>query len=130
MVLPLITIFAVGILEYGNVFWQRQHLQAGVRDAARYWSRCRPDFSSCSIAVARNIAFFGNPEGSGYLRVANWYRDTDLVIEPATPPTNPGPADVVRVTGSLDYAGSPMFRFLSLHGIQVTYVHEERYVGW
>lgn len=130
IVLPVVTIFAIGVLEFGSVFWQRQQLQTGVRDAARYWSRCRPDFSFCSIAIARNIAFYGNPEGTGSPRVPNWINAADLVIAPATPPGAPSPDDLVVATGTLTYTGSPLISLLSLPILTITYQHTERYIGW
>lgn len=130
LVIPVVTILAIGILEFGSVFWQRQQMEVGVRDAARYWSRCRPSFGPCSIATARNLAFYGTPDGSGALRVPNWYQEADLSIEPATPPANPGPADLVVVTGTLDYLGSPLSSLLGLSLITVSYAHEQRYQGW
>ena len=116
IVVPFITIFAVGILEFGNVFWQRHLLEVGVRDAARYWSRCRPNlvtgdaFMNCSIDIARNIAFYGkpNPAEGEYLRVPNWYGEDALVIEPAVPPTVPADTDIVFVKGEVAYASSPL----------------------
>ncbi|MBT8458711.1 MAG: pilus assembly protein, partial [Boseongicola sp.] len=42
LALPILSLITFGILEFGNVMWQRQQLQVGVRDAARYWTRCRP----------------------------------------------------------------------------------------
>jgi len=127
---PVITVLAVGTLEFGNIFWQRQQLQIAVRDAARYWARCRPDFSSCSANVARNIAFHGNPQGTGGLRVPGWQNAADLVIEPAVPPGVASSTDIVRVVGTLFYLGSPMMRFAMPSAITVTYAHEERYIGW
>lgn len=130
LVIPVVTILAIGILEFGSLFWQRQQMETGVRDAARYWSRCRPDFGPCSIATARNLAFYGSPGGGGALRVPNWYQEADLTIEPATPPVNPGPTDLVVVTGTLDYQGSPLSALLGLNLITVSYVNEQRYQGW
>ncbi|THD82451.1 pilus assembly protein [Aliigemmobacter aestuarii] len=130
LAVPVATVFAAGVLEFGNVFWQRQQMQVGVRDAARYWSRCRPDFGACSIDIARNIAFYGNPAGTGNLRVPGWSDAADLAITPATPPGAPVATDLVRVTGTLDYLGSPLFRLVTSGGISVTYVHEQRYIGW
>lgn len=133
---PVVTALTVGVLEFGNIFWQRQLVQTGVRDAARYWSRCRPDTpqfrATCSADIARNIAFRATPDGSGPLRVPNWYRDADLVIEPAQDalPGAPGPDDLVVVTGRLIYASSPMFGLLGLEPITFTYTHTERYIGW
>lgn len=130
IVLPIVTIFAIGVLEFGSVFWQRQQLQTGVRDAARYWSRCRPDFSNCSLAIARNIAFYGNPAGTGSLRVPNWDDASELDIAPAVPPGAPAAADLVTVTGTLTYAGSPLISRLSIPVMTITYQHQERYIGW
>lgn len=127
---PVLTILAVGTLEFGNIFWQRQQMQIAVRDAARYWSRCRPDFSNCTAAVARNIAFYGNPAGTGGLRVPGWNDAAELTIEPATPPTVASSTDIVRVTGTLNYLGSPLMHVTLPNAITVTYVHEERYIGW
>lgn len=38
LVVPLLTF---GIFELGNMMWQRQQLQVGVRDGARHQRRCR-----------------------------------------------------------------------------------------
>ncbi|HEX9859438.1 MAG TPA: TadE/TadG family type IV pilus assembly protein [Paracoccaceae bacterium] len=130
IVLPIVTLFAIAVLEFGSVFWQRQQLQTGVRDAARYWSRCRPDFSNCSLTIARNIAFYGNPSGSGSLRVPNWNDASELDVTPATPPGAPEATDLVTVTGTLVYEGSPLIGKLSIPVMTITYQHTERYIGW
>ncbi|OAN65279.1 hypothetical protein A8B83_05975 [Rhodobacteraceae bacterium EhC02] len=132
IVVPVVTIFAVGILEFGNVFWQRHQVQVGVRDAARYWSRCRATapFTTCTQDIARNLAFFGNPAGTGAPRVPGWTDAADLTITPATPPSNPGAADIVTATGSLTYTGSPLMRLIELEGFTFTYTHNQRYMGW
>jgi Flp pilus assembly protein TadG len=137
IVVPVVTIFAIGIIEFGNVFWERQQLQAGVRDAARYWARCH-DWSTtsgantqtCSITTAQNIAFYGKPfpeaGGSTYLRVPNWNQPEDLTITPATPVFG----DTVVAVGVVDYANSPLFRFLNIGAIRFGYRYEQRYIGW
>ena len=140
IVIPVITIFAVGIMEFGNVFWQRQLMELGVRDAARYWSRCRPvdaddnTYMPCSIDTARNIAFYGhpdgNPDGTRLLRVPNWSDPTELTIEPETPPIFPTDDDVIIVTGTMEYYPSPLFSMLSIGAIPITYIHQQRYMGW
>jgi len=144
IVVPVVTILAVGILEFGNVFWERQQMQSGVRDAARYWSRCNqsPDFvqdrgPSCDLIKARNIAFYGNPEGNGFLRVPGWSDDDELsiywvrdnTILPSQP-ENPTREDLVVVEGALEYFGSPLFGTLQIDPIIITYRHEQRYIQW
>ena len=37
--LPVLILISLTFVEFGNMMWQRQQLQAGVEDAARYWSR-------------------------------------------------------------------------------------------
>ena len=130
IVIPVVALFAIGILEFGNVLWQRHQLQTGVRDAARYWSRCRPGFGSCSLDTARNIAFTGIPTTGGTLRIPNWDEASELEIEPVTPPTVPLATDLVTVTGSVDYQGSPLFNLLMDETFTIQYAHQERYIGW
>lgn len=138
IVIPFVFIFAIGILEFGNVFWQRQMLEVGVRDAARYWARCRPKtldgttFMPCTKQTARNIAFFGvpNPDNETLLRVPNWYGTDGLTVIPETPPTDPSRSDVVVVTGTMTYSPSPLFSALRIGNIEIEYTHEQRYYGW
>jgi Flp pilus assembly protein TadG len=137
---PLLTLLAIGMLEFGNILWQRHQMEVGVRDAARYWARCRPTadgqaFMPCSETIARNIAFFGNPAGStGRWRVPGWDgSDPDhLRITPALNalPTAPTATDVVEARGQFDYRGSPLIGVLNLGTITLSYTHEQRYIGW
>lgn len=127
VVIPFVLVFALGILEFGALFWERQLMQGGVRDAARYLSRCNPAFSSCSITVARNIAFYGNPTGTGALRLADWHRDDQLTVSAPFPPATTGS---VTVTGSFTYQGSPLVSALRLPPILVSYASTQRYFGW
>lgn len=136
LVIPVVVIMTVGFLEFGNVLWQRHQVQAGVRDAARYWSRCFPAAGSwtpgCNIETARSIAFYGIPNGGvgDPLRVPGWFRDEDLTILPATPSSTPGPTDLVTVTAATIYQGSPIFGFLRIPEIEIGYTHQERFIGW
>lgn len=138
---PLLTILAIGMLEFGNILWQRHQMEVGVRDAARYWARCRPtvptatgtaDFMPCEIDIAKNIAFFGNPAGTGPWRVPGWdgSETEHLEITPTTPPGVPTATDVVQATGQFDYRGSPLIGALNLGTITLSYTHEQRYIGW
>lgn len=132
IVVPVVTIFAVGILEFGNVFWQRHQVQVGVRDAARYWSRCRgiAPFNTCSQTIARNLAFYGNPAGTGAPRILGWTAATGLTITPAVPPSSPDRDDLVLVTGTHTYTGSPLMRLLQIEAFDFSYTHNQRYIGW
>ncbi|WP_085641350.1 TadE/TadG family type IV pilus assembly protein [Marivita geojedonensis] len=128
IIIPVITIFTIGILEFGNILWQRHQLETGVRDAARYWSRCRPTFGSCSTDIARNIAFYGTPVGGGRQRVPGW--TSGLSIQPTSPPPTPTSTDLVTVTGTHTYQGSPLFSALRIPLIDISYSFQTRYVGW
>jgi hypothetical protein len=134
LAVPVLTIFAVGILEFGNMMWQRQQLQAGVKDAARYWARCRPTdagsaYMPCSIDTARLIAFTGRPEG-GAPRVPGWDEASELVITPATPPTLPTDTDIVTVRGTVVYNSGPLIPFLFPQQFTLGYYYQTRYLGW
>jgi Flp pilus assembly protein TadG len=132
---PLLTILAIGMLEFGNMLWQRHQLQVGVRDAARYWARCRPTidgtaFMPCSQNIARNLAFYGNPAGTGPLRVPGWDNASELTITPATPPATPTATSLVTATGNFPYQGSPLISVLGLGTIRLSYTYTLRYNGW
>ncbi len=131
LVFPFIIIFSVGILEFGNVLWQRHQLQTGVRDAARYLARCSdsPTFGApCDLQVARNIAFYGSPDGtaSGTQRVPGWDHETELSV---TYPVRGGIRMVV-VSAAVDYIDSPLFGMLAVPGFQIEYAYMQRYIGW
>lgn len=134
IVVPFVTIFAVGILEFGNVFWQRHLLEVGVRDAARYWSRCRLELADvaympCSLDIARNIAFYGKPTAvtSDFLRVPGWQGADSLSI---TPTEDLEYGDIIVVTGNVTYAASPLVSMLRIGDIEIAFEYEQRYLGW
>jgi Flp pilus assembly protein TadG len=130
IVVPVLTILTAGVMEFSNMLWQRQQMQIGVRDAVRYWSRCRPDFNPCTVTIARNIAFFGNPAGTGTPRVPGWSDATELTLEPATPPSSPDASSLVTGTGTVSYVSSPMFGALQIDAISFSYSYSQRYIGW
>lgn len=132
IVVPVVTIFAVGILEFGNVFWQRHQVQVAVRDTARYWARCRgiEPFNTCTQQIARNLAFYGNPMGTGAPRIAGWTDPAALEITPVLPPSSPTRDDMVTVTGTHTYTGSPLMRLIQIDAFDFSYTHQQRYIGW
>lgn len=131
LAVPFVTLFAVGILEFGNIFWQRMQIDAGLRDAGRYLSRCRPTTptytSSCSTATAKLIAFYGtqSPAEGAALRVRGWGPNlADITVIPVD-------ADgTITVATSHLYEASPLFAWLGLDAITLNSSHEERYMGW
>lgn len=132
IILPVIVIFTAGVLEFGNVLWQRQQLQAGVRDAARYYARCRPTFNICSKDIARNIAFYGTPTpviGTTPERVPGWSDPTELTVSDPQGTMDPT-TTVITVTGSNVYQASPWFAAFGINEITVEYTHQQRYIGW
>lgn len=134
--IPVLTVVTFAIMEFGTLMWQRQQLQVGVRDAARYWSRCKPSFNSCSVDRAMNIAFYGNPDitnGPRVARVPDWDNvgvTTELVISPAVPPVEPTSSDIVIVTGRVTYQGSPLYNAVFGSDFEIGYFQTMRYQGW
>ena len=134
LAIPVLLLLTFGILEFGNMMWQRQQLQVGVRDAARYWSRCRPlsngqAFMPCSRAKAINIAIYGNPDGAGNPRVPGW-TTADVTVVPETPNTNPSATDLVTVSTTTTYQGSPFFGAVLGNNVNIGYWTTMRYLGW
>ena len=133
--LPVLILISLIFVEFGNMMWQRQQLQAGVEDAARYWSRCRPQtgaseaFMSCNEDTARLIAFTGSPDG-GASRVPGWGDVSELTISPAVPPTRPTTDSLVLVSGTVTYQATPWTERFVPGGITMSYYHQVRYLGW
>ena len=59
LAVPILIMLAFGMLEFGSLFWQREQIETGLRDAARYMARCRHDTAVCQT-VARNLAYYGS----------------------------------------------------------------------
>ncbi|WP_226627592.1 TadE/TadG family type IV pilus assembly protein [Alloyangia pacifica] len=136
IVFPVMTLVTFGLLEVGNILWEREQMQAGLRDAARYWSRCRPVTvnygSTCSEEYARNIAFYGAPTSGSVLRVPGWDEASEITFTPskADLPTNPAPADLVVVSGQVVYSGSGAFDLLFGDALTIAHAVELRHIGW
>ena len=137
IVLPVITIFAAGVFEFGNVLWQRHQIQVGVRDAARYLARCPAD-NTCSEQVARNIAFFGKPAvgATEVPRVPNWPTaattdafETALAFVELAPDVTAPEIRRIQVTGQLSYQASPWFGALGIEALTLEYTHVQRIIG-
>ncbi|KSV94048.1 TadE/TadG family type IV pilus assembly protein [Sinorhizobium sp. GL28] len=130
VVVPFVTLFAAGILEFGNIFWERMQIDAGLRDAGRYWSRCRQSAtytSYCTEEIARQIAFYGSPipPAGTPLRVPGWGPGTAaLTISPISTD------GTITVATSHLYQTSPLFGWLGIDAITINSSHEERYIGW
>lgn len=132
LIIPVVTIFAIGVIEFGNVFWQRHQMENGVRDAARYWARCRPGFS-CSDTVAKNIALYGSPTNTGVPRVPGWDDPSTITLSPATVAGFPSDASAyfpVVVGATIPYTASPLFAALQIPQISLSVRHVQRYIGW
>ncbi|MGG7646072.1 TadE/TadG family type IV pilus assembly protein [Rhodovulum sp. YNF3179] len=133
VVLPVITIFSIGLLEFGTILWQRHQIQTGVRDAARYLSRCTYDAATCS-KIAKNIAFYADPLGTAATptpgeRVPGWNGSpaSEFQVTPATPAIG----DVITVYAQTAYRGSPLFSALGLEEtIELEYYHQTQVFGF
>ncbi len=137
LIIPVIALFAVAVLEFGYIFWERQQMQAGVRDAARYWSRCSLlafNAGRCTPDKARRIAvtYYDPAADVTYARLNGWNASTaaSVVITPTTPPTTPTSDSIVTVTGTVQHDNSPLFVLLRFQPVTITYQYSLRYVGW
>ncbi|MER8745990.1 pilus assembly protein [Mesorhizobium sp. M1004] len=134
IIVPFVTVFSVGILEFGNMFWEKEQVETGLRDAARYLARCQPSspsfVSQCSDTVARRIAYYGtsNPAATA-LRVPGWGPSGSAIVFARVTRGEAGDKVIVAST-SLAYSNSPLFGWLGLANMTIQAYHEERYIGW
>src|SRR5687767_7650296 len=64
LLMPFLLFACAGVFEFGNLFYQKLLVEAGVRDAARYVARCTwPSLTAC-VTTGEEIAVFGEPGGS------------------------------------------------------------------
>ncbi|OHV19189.1 pilus assembly protein [Rhizobium sp. RMa-01] len=130
LAIPFVTLFAAGILEFGSIFWERMQIDAGLRDAGRYLSRCRPlsgtYVPTCNQATAKTIAFYGTqtPAAGATPRVPGWTNPADITI------TAPDADGNITISTAHLYRSSPVFGFLGINAITISSFHEERYIGW
>ena len=130
VVVPFVTLFAAGFLEFGNIFWERMQIDAGLRDAGRYLSRCRPASGTyeptCNQVTAKTIAFYGTqtPAADAKPRVPGWKDPADITI--AAPDADGN----ITISSAHLYQTSPLFGWLGIDAITINSSHEERYIGW
>lgn len=132
LAVPFLTLFSVGLLEFGAVLWQREQIETGLRDAARYVARCRTSASNAAVpasclTVARNLAYHATVDGTGPLRVSGWNVGTSNIVftYPAL-----GAETGVTATTTNQMISSPMFGMLDIDALTITLSHSQRRVGW
>lgn len=124
---PFLVILAAGLVEFSNVFWQRGQVEAGLRDYARYLARCpssRPE-SEC-IAVAQNLAFFGNVVASGPPRTPGWTPQTATITPQRI---SVGTYEVWQISTDAPIQAGPVYTLLNLPPIVIAQQHNQRIFG-
>ncbi|MER9584889.1 TadE/TadG family type IV pilus assembly protein [Mesorhizobium sp. M0276] len=149
LITPLMISLSAGVFEFGNLLHQKQLIEAGLNDGARYAARCNQTFNTAlnCVTYAKNIAATGSYNCGGNCavasRVTGWLPaavtvDLNHLVIPVTVDAN-GLANyhsvtanvrVVRLETSFTYAGASLLTYLGLGPITFAAAHEERYVGW
>ncbi len=124
--LPVLTLLVVGILEFGSIFWQREQIETGLRDAARYMARCRHEEDVCRN-IARNLAYHGSTATTQMTRVPQWNSANSPINFSST---TSGSQINISATTEHELANSPIFGFLGINAISVTASHQQRVIGW
>ena len=126
IVVPFLTFFAVGVIEFGALFWQREQIETGLRDAARYMARCPHPIATCE-ATASNLAYYGSSASTPAERVPGW-NDTN---SPITFTVTTGVSqDIVTAWTAHDLVNSPLFNYLGIGPISISADHNQRLMGW
>lgn len=126
IMVPLLFFLAVAVLEFGMLFWQREQIETGLRDASRYVARCRHAQATCE-QNARNLAYHGSTAASAYDRVPNWNAGGSTITFSQTVG---GVMTTVSATTTHQLANAPMFGVLGVGQITVTANHHQRVIGW
>ncbi|WP_306260787.1 TadE/TadG family type IV pilus assembly protein [Pararhizobium sp. IMCC21322] len=124
--LPVLILLTVGVLEFGSLFWQREQIETGLRDAARYMARCRHDTAICET-VARNLAYYGSVAALANPRVPDWVpAGSPISFSEATGATQ----TIVTASTTHQLVNSPLFSILGIDEITITSWHNQRVIGW
>nr|WP_306264620.1 TadE family protein [Pararhizobium sp. IMCC3301] len=126
LAVPILIILAFGMLEFGSLFWQREQIETGLRDAARYMARCRHDTAACQT-TARNLAYYGSVSAQSSARVPQWEADASPITFAETVGAT---QTVVTATTVHQLINSPVFGFLGIDEITITAWHDQRVIGW
>ncbi|WP_163266884.1 TadE/TadG family type IV pilus assembly protein [Chelativorans alearense] len=146
LITPLMISLSAGVFEFGNLIHHKLLIEAGLRDAARYYARCNTQlFADAGLSIdcttnAQNTALYGSTS-VGTLRVEDWSGPVTISTYTTTNTVDPitGLQDyrssgasvvTVRVTTSYDYAGMSLLSYLGMSPITLAAAHEERLVGW
>lgn len=138
VVVPVIMLIGLGVLEFGNFFYNYQLIQNGVRDAARFAASMPYPPSAALPSEVQNLAVTGLPAG-GTARVA-WWAPSDVSVSYSTIPNAilengktayryAGPVPVVEVSTSVPYAALGFLDFLNITSLTVQASHQERVIG-
>lgn len=148
LITPLMIMLSAGVFEFGNLIHQKLLIEAGLRDGARYGARCNSqmytDYGFTAIdcaANAKNIALFGNIDGTGTVRVAGWSA-ADVTIEIANAAACKEAVVggviqyrsvtplvcIVRAVSEFDYKDLGLLSILGLGPIKLNGLHEERLI--
>ncbi len=134
---PVVLILMVGAIEYGNLLYNANLIQTGLRDAARYLARV--DDPMQREQEAKRLAVTGTISGSAPARVA-WWQEGHITISRRSL-TNTSDAEgrrplrggdevyVVRVATEVDYRGFGTLSALGRDALRLAFAHEERVVG-
>ena len=133
VVFPVLFAIGLGVIEFGNLFYNYHLIANGVRDAARYASG-RPHDCDCDADI-KNIAMTGTLSG-GSNRVS-WWDDPDSQVD-VVYASEENVADEYRggdfiykvtVTATVPYDSLGFLGYFALNEPTLTFSHEERVIG-
>ena len=101
---PTAIVLTAGLIDFGRAYFTLATAQKSTRNAVRYLTTL-PPAAVCDwgLVRARNLARFGNVDGSGRPLVANWEANQIKLTSPACPATTAG---TIRVQADVPF--SPM----------------------
>ena len=150
ILLPFLGLLIFGVFEVGNLLYQYQLVQSGVRDAGRYLARvsdpatsttiCAPVVLAAHESNAADIAVMGTIGGT--TKRVSWWNKADVTFTYPTianarnattglsPYRGPNPIRIVQINTTPSYSGIGMLTFLGFPSpLTFTLTHQERCIG-
>lgn len=147
IVAPLLVLLLLGLIEFGRGVWHYHVVNKSVGDAGRYLSRVASTEVTCpagggpgslsagALALARNLALYGNPAAQGGPILSYWVdpatvNATVVCTDNSTGAWRGGPTIAfIEVVAQVEFADLGFLASLGFPSITFVADHEQRHIG-
>lgn len=134
IVLPVSVALFIGVIDVGRAYFTRATGEKSIRAAVRYMTTL-PASGVCPVSGtppawgvvrATNLALYGNIQGTGNVRIANWGTGNFTVTSTACPVA---PGATIKISATVPFTAVG-WQYMGLPAtLNMTVQHEEKWIG-